>query len=314
MENKGNYFSKANKLFWGLIIIIIIFSILKFNPGIFKSEELAKEIIRNDSLSKIDWDDKIVENDSAIIPFDTSSVKKDTSQIKKIEYITRTWKWKSFDGKNYTLNFRIKKSDYSNAINCRQTSDRGLEIWSRMYQNDKLGLKEMVTGYRNIISENHLIGIDALNMVVSSVQSIPYVLISDEECPLTSFGQEFTNDCKPRKNSPSGCCGNVLPFGVYSPIEYAVNGSGDCDTKSLFACTILKELNLGYYNVAMLTGDVDDGAHAMLGVNIMNPPYNDRYVNDIRRNKFHAWETTAEGFELGNRVWKTWNNWIVVYL
>ena len=53
MENKGNYFSKANKLFWGLIIIIIIFSILKFNPGIFKSEDLAKEIIRNDSLSKI---------------------------------------------------------------------------------------------------------------------------------------------------------------------------------------------------------------------------------------------------------------------
>lgn len=314
MENKGTYFSKANKLFWGLIIVIIIFSILNFNPGIFKTEDLAKDIIRNDSLSKIDWEDRIVDIDSSEIKIDTSNVLKDSSGLKKIEYINRTWKWKSFDGQNYTLNFRIKKSDYTNAVKCRETSDGGIEIWSRMYQNDKIGLKEMVNEYRKIISENHLSGIDALNMVVSSVQSIPYVLISDEDCPLKAFGVEFTNDCRPRKKSPSGCCCNVLPFGVYSPIEYAVNGTGDCDTKSLFACTILKELNLGYYNVAMLTGDVDAGAHAMLGVNIMNPPNNDRYVTDMRRNKFYAWETTAEGFELGNRVWNTWNNWIVVYL
>jgi hypothetical protein len=314
MENKGNYFSRANKLFWGLIIVIIIFSIFNFNSGIFKSDDLAKDIIRNDSLSKINWDDKIVENDTTAIPIDTSGLSKDTSQIKKIEYIYRTWKWKSFDGKNYTLNFRIIKSDYYNAINCRETSDRGLEIWSRMYQNDKLGLKEMVNGYRKIIKDNNLNGMAAINMVVTSVQSIPYVLISDEECPTSSFGMEFTNDCKPRVNSPSGCCGYILPFGVYSPIEYAVNGSGDCDTKSLFACTILKELNLGYYDVAMLTGDVEAGAHAMVGVNIMNPPYNDHYVTDIRRNKYYAWEATCENNELGMRVWKTWKNWIVVNL
>ena len=81
MENKGNYFSRANKLFWGLIIVIIIFSIFNFNSGIFKSDDLAKDIIRNDSLSKIDWDDKIVENDNLNIQIDTARIPNDTIRV-----------------------------------------------------------------------------------------------------------------------------------------------------------------------------------------------------------------------------------------
>jgi hypothetical protein len=314
MKNNDNFFSFANKLFWALIIIVVVFSILNFNTGFFKTEDLAKEMIKNDSLSKIEWIDKIEEKDTLKIPIDTSNINQDTLEIKKIEYINRIWKWKSFDKKSYTLNFRIKKSDYISAINVRENSSPGPEIWSKMYNNDKLGLKEMVNEYRKIIKENKLNYIDALNMVVSSVQNIPYVLIQTQECPNESFGMKFTNDCRPRQNSPSGCCGNVLPWGVYSPIEYAVNGSGDCDTKSLFACTIIKELNLGFYNVAMLRGEVPNGRHAMLGVNILKPPYNDLYVRDIKNNRYYAWETTSLGFELGQKVWESWTNWEVIYL
>jgi hypothetical protein len=212
------------------------------------------------------------------------------------------------------LDFKIKNSDYYQAINCRTNANPGTEIWSVMYQNDKNGLQNMVNQYKKIIMDNNLIGIDALNMVVSSVQNIPYVYVTPQDCPTRKFDMDFINDCRPRKNSPSGCCGFVLPFGVYSPIEYAVNGSGDCDTKALFACTILKELDLGFYDAVMLSGDVDAGAHAMLGINIFNPPFSYHCVNDINRIKYYAWETTSPGNELGQFVWRTWNNWEVSHL
>ena len=317
MGNQKSYFAIGNKLFWGLIVIVILFAVLKLNPGIFKGDKIIRDIIVQDSLSKINWDEKVTLDSLNKINLDSielvskDSLNLDSLKVPKDEYFVRVWKWRSFDGKDYVLNFRIKQSDYTQASILRESSDPGPEIWVKMYENDKSGLKEMVNQYRDIIIKNRLNGMEALNMVVTSVQSIPYVLISNIDCPI---GMEYTNDCRPRKNSPGGCCGNILPWGVYSPIEYAVNGSGDCDTKSLFACVILKELNLGFYDVAMLTGDTDGGPHAMLGVNIINPPYNDVYVNDFTRSKYYAWETTAEGIELGQNVWKTWNNWVVVNL
>ncbi len=307
MGKKNNYFSIGSKLFWGLILLVTVFALLKLNPGIFNGENTARDIIVEDSLSKVNWEEEIVKEDS-------SEIKKDTSLKNNDDFYVRTWRWESYDGKNYTLNFKIKRSDYSKSSSCRESSSAGVEIWSKMYNNDKSGLKQMVNEYKNIIIKNNLNGIEALNMVVSSVQSIPYVLITPEDCPDNAFGVRFTNDCRPRKNQPDGCCGFVLPWGVYSPIEYAVNGSGDCDTKSLFACTILKELNLGFYEAEMLIGEVDAGTHAMLGVNILNPPYTNRYVTDITRNKFYAWEATSPGNELGQHVWNTWNNWVVVHL
>jgi len=307
MSKRQTYFDIGNKLFWALILLILVFAILKLNPNIFKTDYVIREIIVEDSLSKIDWEEKSLIDDSSLITKD--SVANDDNEL-----IARTWKWKSYDGRTYELNFEIRKSDYQSAIRCRENSVSGYDIWSVMYQHDKLGLIEMVEGYRQLINKNNLNGMDALNMVVSSVQSIPYVLISNESCPNEAFDMQFTNDCRPRSGSPSGCCGFILPWGVYSPIEYAVNGAGDCDTKSLFAFTILKELDLGYYEVAMLTGDVDAGAHAMLGVNILNPPYNQIFVKDIWSNKFYAWETTSTGNELGQNVWRTWNNWRVINL
>jgi hypothetical protein len=56
------------------------------------------------------------------------------TNMEKLNAISRFVIIASLLGYLVTLNFRIIKSDYYNAINCRETSDRGLEIWSRMYQ------------------------------------------------------------------------------------------------------------------------------------------------------------------------------------
>jgi hypothetical protein len=339
MAKEQRYFSVLTKIFWGLILVLALFALLKLNPKIFNGEKVAQNILLEDSLSKINWNEKD-ENDDFVetkededINLDDLStddednlddlsldeqqekIKHDKNEKKYDRYIERLWQWKSFDGKTYTLKFRILESDYNDAKDNRENNERGDEtLWSSMYDNDREGLQEMVEAYRKIITDNNLIGMDALNMLVSSVQHKPYVYITNENCPETDFGQRFTNDCRPRENSPKGCCGFVMPWGVYSPIEYAVNACGDCDTKSLFACTILKELKLPYYRAEMLTGYADGGPHAMLGLYVINPPYKSLYAKDIQQNKYYAWEVTAPGFELGQKVWKSWTNWTVYKL
>jgi hypothetical protein len=297
MENKGTYFSKANKLFWGLIIVIIIFSILNFNPGIFKTEDLAKDIIRNDSLSKIDWEDRIVDIDSSEIKIDTSNVLKDSSGLKKIEYINRTWKWKSFDGQNYTLNFRVKKSDYRLSQNNRNKSNSSEgDLYSEMYNTDNNALSDMVSGYKRIIKDERLNYTQSMEMIVTSIQSIPYswVLISNPKC-----GEIFGKELIPKQNcsvsvNPCGCCDNVVPYGVYSPVEFAVQKTADCDTRALFAYTILKKIG---FDVAVMTSE--SVQHSVLGVYLANAPGTKTGNIGIARN-YYLWELTSYGWTLGD--------------
>ena len=305
MSNDNKYFSTVSKIFWGMFVLVIAFALLKLNPKIFNDDNIAENIILEDSLASIEpisQDDPIQEKDDSL----------------NEQYITRTWQWQSFDRKTYTLNFKIKQSDYFDARAFRENAAEGVsdwhDIWSKMYHNDKAGLHEMVAGYRKIIRDNKLSGLEALNMVVSSAQHMPYVLISLAECPKKEGDQTYKDDCRPIKGSPAGCCAFVGPNGVYSPIEYAVNGAGDCDTKSLFACAILKELNIPSYGVEMLTGVANGGPHAMIGINCLNPPYNALFTRDIQQNKYYAWESTALGCELGQDTWETWTNWTVVKL
>jgi hypothetical protein len=343
MAKEQRYFSIITKIFWGLILVLALFALLNLNPQIFRGEHIAQSIILEDSLAEIDWSEKNRDDDSQEteedddedtntddLSEDEEDDSNDLSQDKKDEKnkkknnknkkesdscINREWQWKSFDGKTYTLKFRILQSDYNNAKENRENCELpNRSIWSNMYHNDRVGLQEMVEAYRKIITDNQLTGMDALNMVASSVQHKPYVLVTNENCPSFAFGQRFTNNCQPIENSPSGCCGFVMPFAVYSPIEYAVNACGDCDTKALFACTILKELKLPFYRAEMLTGGTESGPHAMLGLYVINPPYNSLFTKDIQQNKYYAWEVTAPGFELGQNVWKSWTNWTVVKL
>ena len=257
MENKEKYFSIANRIFWVLIIIIIVFSILKFNPGIFKTEDLAKDIIRNDSLSKIDWEEKVIDVDSSSIDVD--------STVKKIEYLDKVWKWKDFNGTGYILNFRIKKNDYLFSKQQRINSGNyGGELYSEMYVNDNKLLDDMIKSYERIIQTKGLNYMESMQMIVTSIQSIPYVFVSIENCPESKFGLNFTADCKPHTD-PSSCCSFVVPYAVYTPVEFAVQRTADCDTRSLFAYTILKKLG---FDVAVMVNSTP----SVLGVSVPNIP------------------------------------------
>jgi len=301
MNNEKRYFNFSQLLFWVLIVLFIALPFLKLDEGLFNESELARRYIVTDSLNRIAQQEKEELEQDENIQDSVSGIA-----------IKRKWKWKSFDGKTYTLEFGIPQKAYDAARQNRIDLPPNENCWVGMYRHDRAGLKDMVDGYRNIIEEEKLNYRQAMQMVVSSAQNFNYTYITISQEPCGSGGRS-SQDCKP-KPFPYGCCDNVEPWAVYSPLEYAVNGTGDCDTKSLFAMAILKYINLGF-DSEMLMGDVEAGHHAMLGVSVPNPPFRNLSVKDLRTGKrYYAWECTVRdnSSELGAPVWQMFKNWEVV--
>ena len=292
MSNKEKYFTIVNKLFWILIIIVAVFSLLHLNPKIFDDKNLARDIVLEDSLRKIDL--SLTENE----------VRQDTVQLKEEDYIKRTWSWKSFKGKKYDISFQILKTDYLQAAKRRSISkNREGDLYSELSLGDYAGLEDLVEQYKKIIAEDNLDYYESMNMVVTSVQSIPYVLVVDGACPLTAYDLNFTNNCAVSTN-PSGCCSFVMPWGVFSPIEFAVNSTGDCDTRSLFVYTILKRMG---YDVAVMVSNSE--THSVLGVSLpILPEGGDRKGNGYFASQYYLWELTSYGPLLGQNYIKG-NDW-----
>jgi len=299
MTREKKYFNVSQIVFWALIALLIILFIVKSDWGLFDEGRFARNYITNDSINKIAIEEETDKIDGP-----------DTALIK------RTWQWKSFDGKTYSFRFSIPKQEYESSKMTRLKSRPDHSCWNAMFEHDKKGLKIMVDAYKNIIKEYQLDYMQAMQMVVSSAQNFDYTYITINQQPCRDIednnGNKPSTDCKP-KPYPHSCCDNVAPFAVYSPIEYAVNGAGDCDTKSLFAMTILKCLNMGF-DAEMLFGEVEAGHHAMLGICVPNPPYRTLYANDLRTGKrYYAWECTqrSDNAELGAPVWRIFKNWRV---
>lgn len=299
MTREKKYFNVSQLLFWALIILLIVLTFLKSDLGLFNENELTRRRLEADSLNKIALQEEEEQDDNV----------EDTNPDSAIK---RTWKWESFDGKTYTLSFTVPKKAYKSARENRLKQSPDPNCWTGMFRHDRAGLKDMVEGYHNIIEEQKLDYRQAMQMVVSSAQNFDYTYVTWAQEPCGNGGRP-AQDCRPKSN-PYGCCDNVEPFAVYSPLEYAVNGAGDCDTKSLFAMSILKYLNMGF-DAEMLMGQVEGGYHAMLGVCVPNPPYRDLSVRDMRTGKrYYAWECTQrKNFaELGAPVWQMFKNWEVI--
>ena len=301
MTNEKKYFNVSQIFFWALIALLIILFIVKSDWGLFNEGKFSRQYLFDDSMNKI----AVQEEEN-----------KKTEESDDTALINRTWQWKSFDGKTYSLRFSIPKREYESSKSVRLKSQPNHSCWNEMFNHDRKGLRNMVEGYRNIIKEQQLDYMQALQMVVSSAQNFEYTYVTNNTQPCRKIkdilGNKPSTNCKPEPY-PHGCCDNVEPFAVYSPIEYAVNGAGDCDTKSLFAMAILKCLNMGF-DAEMLFGEVEAGHHAMLGVCVPNPPHRNLYANDFRTGKrYYAWECTQrnDNADLGAPVWRMFKNWRV---
>jgi hypothetical protein len=125
-------------------------------------------------------------------------------------------------------------------------------------------------------------------MVTTFVQEIPYYLVHEGSCAEAmqsgnTFMLEYHQQRKP-------CLANIAA-GVQSPYEFLHNLKGDCDTRSLLAFSILKELN-----IASSVWISEAYGHSILGVGV--PVGHGTYKN-VNGVKHYGVELTAKGFRLG---------------
>lgn len=303
MRDDSKLFITGNLIFWSILLVLIFLVAPLFRHRVYDEERLAEWLDRfrasRDSVS-------LIKKDSVHV------VKPDTASV---EWYVAHFSWTDFEGRNHELAFSFDRAEYERAATVRKTAVfRSPEfLYFQLLEASRVPLDSMTVAMARDIRRKGLVGIDVLNYVVTALQTPNYTLIAGgKECPGWAYGSEWLDDCSPRKDG-RGCCNFVVPWGVFSPAEFIVQKTGDCDTKSLIAYAILKRMG---YDVAVIHGDVENGGrHAMLGVANVRPEIPTRYVTRGAGGKiYYPWEVTSfyPNNRLGNMMmWSTWINWEV---
>lgn len=157
-------------------------------------------------------------------------------------------------------------------------------VYSSLLENNTPYLNKMCDLFESIGKKQNLDYDTFVEMVMTFVQEIPYILVHPNDCDRDANNNKFSyqyhatgKKCLPNKK-----------FGLQSPAEFMFNLKGDCDTRALFAYCILAHFG---YDVAIL----GSSRHAMLGINMLGQG------NYLMQNgkKYYFWETTGKGWLIG---------------
>jgi hypothetical protein len=228
-------------------------------------------------------------------PEEDSEIKYDGEDTVQIDYLKHNLKWRDNRRVYYSGTFRIQKDHFFSARDYRDRLDvqasNSKEYWNKVYSNisnnNKNLLEEVVREYKKIAKKKKLSRNQFADMIVTSVQNIPYYLVhdlthKDAEKQYGGFITEYHRSGKP--------CLEKMKFGIQSPSEFIGNLKGDCDTRSCFLYNVLNSCGIPTIILAS-----DRYGHAVIGVSGNYSGDNIRY-NGI---KYYAWETTNTGFVPG---------------
>jgi hypothetical protein len=226
---------------------------------------------------------------------DITPVKDSVTQSIKDTIISRYRNWEDYDGTSYEGKYTLRLKDcrdsglFKNNLQLTQNSIDGYdEVLYSLKERDKGKLNGLYQLFDSINKVNQLSKIKFAEMVVSFVQDIPYALILEKDCNVSSYTDSFT-----RKYllSPEALCEGGQKFGINTPAEFLVNLKGDCDTRTLLLYTIFTHYK---YDVALLSSE--QYAHSIIGINlpINGTAYN---FNNVR---YVLWETTAPNCRPGS--------------
>jgi hypothetical protein len=301
MKRDKQLFDIFNWLFWIILGIILFLVFPYFKNGFFDEKGIEK------------WTHAFEEQkiDTVLKPKKDST----TANQKQINII---WAWEDFKGINHRISFTIPEEDYKKAVRYRTGYKDDFDetkIYLDFISVSLPAIDSMTKAMKIDMEKNSISGYAMMDYVVTAIQNPVYTKITHlNECPTFDMGQNWLNDCREREDGRA-CCNNVIPFAVYTPTEFIVQKTGDCDTKALIAYAILKRLN---FSAAILIGEAgsgnDAGGHAMLGVANVVPEIPTKYVT-YRGTMYHPWEVTSfrPDAKLGNmRMWSVWRNWHVV--
>jgi len=214
--------------------------------------------------------------------------------------------WMDYKGNLFKGSYTLKKQDIQlseqnlNNIPVYANNHFG-RVYKQLYKNDKEGLSSLFNMLDSIKNANNLSRIEFAEAVVSMIQAQEYVLILEIGCasPMAYNDREI----QAMLRSGIKCDGEYL-YGVKTPLKFASDLKGDCDTRTLLLYTIFKHFN---YDVAILNSEYYK--HSILGLNLPNQKGS---FKSYQGRKYYFWETTSKGFKLGelpreNRNINFWN-------
>ena len=162
-------------------------------------------------------------------------------------------------------------------------------LYAGMVNNDNPKIQEIVKQFAEKSRAKNLNQLETAEMVTTFVQEIPYYLVHDYTCQQvidnsnSAFITSYHRDGKP-------CLPNI-PGGVQSPYEFLHNLKGDCDTRSLLAFAILKELHI---SASIWVSEAY--GHSILGVGL---PVAGGVYKTVEGVNHYGVELTAKGFRIG---------------
>ena len=213
----------------------------------------------------------------------------------KISYISHSLDWDDNYQNHYTGNFKVREDYFELSRKQRNLirpigenfSAQFTYIYQKILSQNKGYLDLTVGAYREIGRKNRLNDKMFADMIVTSVQSIPYTLVheythSRANTIYKGFIEEY--------HKTGGPCLPEIKFGLQTPTEFMANLKGDCDTKTIFLYYILSKLG---YSVAVLGSE--HYSHAILGISGNYSGQHKKYEGL----NYYAWETTSTGFVPG---------------
>jgi hypothetical protein len=144
-------------------------------------------------------------------------------------------------------------------------------LYSSLYEHDREKLIHLQDSLKAIADLRQLDHGEFARFVVAFIQDIPYSYV-------------IPDDCTEHPDHP--CLPNVR-FGILSPVEFLYSLQGDCDTRTVLAYTLLR--NLGYNPVIINSNEY---RHSMLALD--TPASGDDFIYKGR--KYSYWETTNIGW------------------
>jgi len=116
------------------------------------------------------------------------------------------------------------------------------QVYANLARKDIPEIKNYVKVFDSIINVKHPNQIELADIIVSSIQEIPYVLVHDLSCvdAVNNSNSAFLTEYH---RSGKECLPNIK-YGVQSGYEFMHNLKGDCDTRSLLCFELLDLLQI----------------------------------------------------------------------
>tara|TARA_B110001469_G_scaffold26995_1_gene27744 strand:- start:924 stop:2651 length:1728 start_codon:yes stop_codon:yes gene_type:complete len=198
-------------------------------------------------------------------------------------------KWQDYKNKTYETDLVINSDvvSYSSRNKNRQPNMTTVQDYDLLLSNlhNKSGdaYLRILPKMDSIKMLNSLSRKRYAEVIVSMVQSIPYVATVEQSCNPFDY-----QDPRIRQLLQSSPCEPNQKFGIKTPAEFLSNLKGDCDTRTLFLFGLLKKSG---YDVAIYGSDYY--GHSILGINLDIEATHYKVYNN---KKYYLWEVTGKSF------------------